>query len=160
MRMWQPFTDNTMLADTQEDDMNGKILGCALLIASVVCWAAEAHVVTNAALLRQIGTWRGADAAALKQELDACFAGAAPWRVAVLQGTNGCYEWGVYARVYHGRALLGLRAPVEAYRSLAHAAGFSPLAGLLAAPYAVQTNAVGGLDFLCGCAILYAHAGF
>jgi len=112
-----------------------------VVIASVVCWAAEAHVVTNAALLRQIGTWRGADAAALKQELDACFAGAAPWRVAALQGTNGCYEWGVYARVYHGRALLGLRAPVEAYRSLAHAAGFSPLAGLLAAPYAVQTNA-------------------
>jgi len=28
-------------------------------------------VVTNAALLRQIGTWRGADAAVLKQELDA-----------------------------------------------------------------------------------------
>lgn len=118
----------------------GNMLRWALLIGCVACWAAEGRVVTNAALLRQSGTWRGADAAALKEDLDRCFAGAAPWRVAVLQGTNGSYEWGVYARVYHGQALLKLRAPVEAYRSLVHAAGFSPLAGLLAAPYAVQTN--------------------
>jgi hypothetical protein len=54
------------------------MLRWALLIGCVACWAAEGRVVTNAALLRQIGTWRGADAAALKEDLDRCFAGAAP----------------------------------------------------------------------------------
>lgn len=59
---------------------------------------------------------------------------------AVFLSTNGSYQLGFYAWLYQGRALLGQRQLVAAYRALVQASAYQPLRALLAAPLAVRTN--------------------
>jgi hypothetical protein len=70
----------------------------------------------------------------LAQKIEQQMSADASWRAAVLQATNGRYEWGFYAGLYQSRALLAVRQPDAAYRALASATAYRPLRDLLGAP--------------------------
>jgi hypothetical protein len=104
----------------------------------------HAAVETNAALHAQLLNWKSALGGCafdnVAQQIAQQMSADAPWRAAVLQATNGCYEWGFYAGLYQSRALLAVRQPDAAYRALASATAYRPLRDLLGAPLAVRTN--------------------